>query len=136
MSFAPRLPRSNLAKLLDVRAGDERTAAANQHGRMQVGVGFQFANGFSDALRHTRTERVDRRIIDGNDRDVSGLCELHQFAHDVLPLGSNSFTPFAPKPLPNQSPAAQSARDETSRHPARFPKPWRGDNKDANRSPT
>ena len=79
-----RLSRGHLFQLLDVRTGNESAAASDQHGGFQSVVLLQLVDGIGNSLGHAGTQSVDRRVVDGDDADVAGLCELNKIAHDRL----------------------------------------------------
>ena len=55
---------------LDVGAGDERGARADQHDRVGAGVGDGARDRLVDRFPHARAQRVDRRVVDGDDGDA------------------------------------------------------------------
>ena len=69
VSFA--LARSDLAEFLDVSAGDERPAAADQNPAFDRIVVSDLLDGRRNAFRHAGAERVDRRVVDGDDADFA-----------------------------------------------------------------
>ena len=75
---------SHLGKFLDVRAGNKSTAASDQNGSFQPVVFVQLVDGLRNPFRDSRTQRVYRRIVDGDDADVPGLRKLNKISHDRL----------------------------------------------------
>ena len=55
---------------VDVGAGDERRASADEHDRVRRGVGLGARDGLADAFGNAGAERVDRRIVYGDDGDA------------------------------------------------------------------
>src|SRR2546429_148484 len=78
------LSQSHLGKFLDVRAGNKSTAASDQNGSFQPVVFVQLVDGLRNPFRDSRTQRVYRRIVDGDDADVPGLRKLNKISHDRL----------------------------------------------------
>ena len=76
MSGAP-LPVApgELFQRLDVRAGDERPPGAGDDDAANGGVGLRPGNGRVDAVGHFLAERIDGRVVDGDDGDV--VVEAH-----------------------------------------------------------
>jgi hypothetical protein len=66
---ARRLRR--FAELGDVGAGDECPAVADQHYRLDGGVGDRLLHAFDDAVAHLLRQRVHGRRIDGQHGDVA-----------------------------------------------------------------
>jgi hypothetical protein len=71
-------------RLLDISPSDKRAAGANKDHSLDGPILLDLRDGGGDAGGHCGTQRVHRRIIDGDDRDTVSLCELNQFAHDSL----------------------------------------------------
>ena len=80
--------KPRLAELADVGAGDEGPAAADEDGRLHLGVGSNRWYGRREPLAHMLTQRVDRRVVDPDRADHAesrllvtfdryGLAELH-----------------------------------------------------------
>ena len=65
-----RLAGCDLAEFLDVRAGDERTAATNQHYGLYRIVLAYLLNGLGNPLGNPRAQGVHRRVIDGDNCDI------------------------------------------------------------------
>src|ERR1700686_3767582 len=64
------LAGSDLAEFFYVRAGDERTAATNQHyGLCRIVLAY-LLNGLGNPLGDPRAQSVHWRVIDGDDRDI------------------------------------------------------------------
>src|SRR5947207_8820911 len=59
-----------LAELADVRAGDERAPCANQHHRLHGRILFALGEGGQDTFGHAGAQRVDGRIVDGDDANA------------------------------------------------------------------
>jgi hypothetical protein len=64
-------------KLVDVGAGHERTPTADYDHGISAFIRFRLAEGLRQALDHARAQRINRRIIDGDDRDIALLRQLH-----------------------------------------------------------
>ena len=60
-----------LAEFLDVRAGEERTAGADDHQRVQVSAGIDPFNRLPQTCSYAVRERVHRRMVDFGDRDAT-----------------------------------------------------------------
>ncbi len=75
------LARGDLAELFDVGPGDERLAAADEHDRLDLGVGSGRRHVRQDAFGDAGAHRVDGRIIHGDYGDVAFFGECHQLAH-------------------------------------------------------
>jgi hypothetical protein len=60
----------DLVEFLYVRAGDERTAATNQHYDLYRIVLAYLLNGLGNPLGNTRAQGVHRRVIDGDNCDI------------------------------------------------------------------
>ena len=71
----------DLAEFLDVGAGDEGLAAADDHAALTVVVSVELLERGSDAFRHSRAQRVHWRIVDGDDGNAVVFRELNQVAH-------------------------------------------------------
>ncbi len=69
------------AEDLDVGAGDERGARADQHDRIDAGVGVGARHLLFDAFEHARAHRVDGRIVDGENRDAISDFVMNEFGH-------------------------------------------------------
>ena len=65
-----------LAELGDVGAGDERLAVADEHDRLGLRIGDGLADAVQDTDTHLLRQRVDGRIVDRQDRDVTVGGEL------------------------------------------------------------
>src|SRR4029077_10890708 len=74
-----------LAELADVGAGDKAAPRADQDHRLHRRVGIPLVDRRDDAFGHTRRQRVDRWVIDGNDADPVRVFKTDQFtlAHVV-----------------------------------------------------
>ena len=55
---------------VDVGAGDERVAGADEHDGVDRGIAVRARDALVDRLPDARAERVDRRVVDGQDRDA------------------------------------------------------------------
>jgi hypothetical protein len=75
------LRRLQQVEHLDVRSGDERRAAADQHDGVGRRVGVRALHALVDRFPHRGTERVDRRIVDGQDRDAFGDVVANNVSH-------------------------------------------------------
>ena len=64
------LARLQLLEDVDVGAGDERRAGADQDDRVGGGIVARALDGVADAFRNARAERVDGRVVDGDDGDA------------------------------------------------------------------
>ncbi len=62
--------RRRLAELADVGAGDEGAAAADQHDGVDAGILAEGLDAFLDAGADRRSQRIHRRIVDGEDSDA------------------------------------------------------------------
>jgi hypothetical protein len=71
----------HLAEFLDVRSRNESAAGTNHHRGHHVVVPADLFYYAGDAFRHARAQRVYRRVIDCDDRDVALLCQANQVAH-------------------------------------------------------
>ena len=60
----------DLAEFFYVRAGDERTAAANQHHSLDAIVMAHLRNSLSNRLRDPRAQSVHWWVIDGDNCDI------------------------------------------------------------------
>ncbi len=60
-------PGRDFPEFADVRAGDERSASADQHNRLYRVIFFEFIEAGDNSFRHARTQGVYRRVIDGED---------------------------------------------------------------------
>jgi hypothetical protein len=60
----------DLAEFFDVGSSDERATASDQHSGANARVGHDLFDRFPDPFRDAGTERVDRRIVDGDDGNV------------------------------------------------------------------
>ena len=65
-----------LAELADVGAGDEGAARAEEDDGVDSGVGVEGFGGVPEGLAEGQGERVDRRVVDGDDGDAAfgGRC--------------------------------------------------------------
>ena len=61
-------PRRTL-EAVDIGAGDERPARAHEHDRRHRLVALRGVEGLDDGFGNAGTERIDGRIVDGDDRD-------------------------------------------------------------------
>jgi hypothetical protein len=59
---------------LDIRTGDERRACADEHDRPGGRISVRARDRLVDTLPHRGTQRIDRRIVDGDDRDA--ICDF------------------------------------------------------------
>ena len=80
MAAAGRRRRRTLAELPDIGPGDKAAARADQHHRLDRGVGVALVERRDDALRHAGRHRVDRRVIDRDDPDLAILFKADQLA--------------------------------------------------------
>ena len=55
---------------LDVGAGNERRSGANQHDGFCGSVGVRTCHRLLDLFPHGRAQRIDGRVVDGDDRDT------------------------------------------------------------------
>ncbi len=69
------------AELGDVGAGDERAAASDEDDGLHLGVRVGLCQGVDEALAHGLAQRVDGRIVDGDDSDAATLLELDDVTH-------------------------------------------------------
>ena len=84
---APLLrPRPDLGELFDVGPRDKGFAAADQHDRFDRGIGRRGLHVGNDPLGHAGAERVDRRIVDRHDRDITVLGKRNQVTHGADPF--------------------------------------------------
>ena len=58
---------------------------ADQHHRLYVRVRIALGDAFGHALRDPGAQRVDRRIVDGNDADGAALLETNEIGHNFTP---------------------------------------------------
>ena len=63
------------AELADVGPGDKAAPGADQHHRLDRGIGVSLVDRRRDALRHPRRQRVHRRVVDRDDPDITVLLE-------------------------------------------------------------
>src|SRR5580698_6933381 len=61
-----RGPGGHLAEFLDVSAGYKRSAATDYNHCLDGTIAIHLIDRRPDSLRHTRTESVHRRVVDGN----------------------------------------------------------------------
>jgi hypothetical protein len=80
--------RARLQRLedVDVRAGDEGRSRADQDDGVRRLVLAGAGDRFGDRFRHAGTERVDRRIVHGEDGDVLDDVVVNRTWHAPLPL--------------------------------------------------
>ena len=69
---------------LDVGAGDERRAGAHQHDGVGRRVGVRALDRLVDRFPHRGAQRVDRRVVDGQDRDAIGNVVTNDVSHGDL----------------------------------------------------
>ena len=76
------------AELADVGAGDKAAPGADQHHRPDRRVGIAALDILDDALGHPGLQRVDRRVVDGDDADPVHVLEANQcaFGHCQPPI--------------------------------------------------
>jgi hypothetical protein len=67
---APR----QLFETLDVGAGNERASRADEHGGANRRIPSHFVDGRRKAIDHTGAERVDRWVVDRDERDLVVRC--------------------------------------------------------------
>ena len=67
--------------MFDVGAGDEAPPGADQHEGFDGGVGIAALQAGDDAFRHAGAQRIDRRVVDGDDTHGAALLQSHQFGH-------------------------------------------------------
>ena len=72
-----RLAGCDLAEFLYVRAGDERTAATNQHHSLDAIVMAHLRNSLCNRLRDPGAQSVHWRVIDGDNCDISIFSKLN-----------------------------------------------------------
>ena len=75
--------RLQRAEDLDVGARDERRAGADQDHRIDIGVGASARDRGLDAFKHSRSERIDRRIVDGENGDAILDFVTNEVGHRV-----------------------------------------------------
>jgi hypothetical protein len=94
---AARGLRPRLAELPDVRAGDKAAPRADQHHGADIGIGIAALDAFDDPFAHTGSQRVHRRIVDGDHTDAVLDFESHhvRFAH-FTPLRFSSHERLTP----------------------------------------
>ena len=80
---ARRLRR--LAELADVGAGDEAAAGAGQHDGLDAGVVLGLGELFLQADANRVAQRIDRRIVDGEDENSVTIFGFYGFTHASLP---------------------------------------------------
>ena len=73
-------------EFLDVGACNKRPAGANQNDGRNRRVIRGLLDGRCNAFRNTRTQRVDGRIIDGDEADAAFHCEFNKFNHEAKNL--------------------------------------------------
>jgi hypothetical protein len=71
-----RCPR--LAKLTDIGAGDEAAACTDHHHGLDARVCLALLERFDDAIANAGSERVDGRVVDGDDADPILHVEPHE----------------------------------------------------------
>ena len=79
--LALRPTRGDLGELLDVRAGDEGPAAADQDDPPDRIVLPGGLHKLPNPFRDPRAQGIHRRVVDRDDRDVAILAHAHQLAH-------------------------------------------------------
>src|SRR4029077_20987122 len=97
-----------------VGAGDKAAPGTDQHHRLDLGVGVALVERRDDALRHPRRQRVDRRVVDGDDANVAILLETDQlalFGHRTLPTTTHRDSSATAPPEPTR---ANKSVDATS----------------------
>ncbi len=65
------------AKGANVGAGDKAAARADQYHRLDRRVGIAALDTLDDALGHARRQRVDRRVVNGDDTDPVDILKPH-----------------------------------------------------------
>ncbi len=85
------LAGGDLAELLDVSPRDECAAAADQHDRFDRRVGAGRLHVFDHPFGDARAQRVNGRIVDRHDRDVTVLGKRYQVTHGADPFLSIGF---------------------------------------------
>ena len=78
------LSGSDFAEFLDVSASDKSSTTANQHRRFHAVIGVNLLDSVRNTFRHSRTQRIYWRIIDGNNCNIVFFCQLNQIAHGSL----------------------------------------------------
>src|SRR5215472_2530555 len=73
----PAFAGSHFPELADIRSGDKRTAAADQHDRFNGVIIFELLYACGDSLRHAWTQSVYRRIIYREDSHVAIFTRQH-----------------------------------------------------------
>ena len=73
--------RIAFAHLLDVGTGDEFAALSDQHHRFDIRVRVALGDAFRHAFRHAGAQRIDGRIVDGDDADGASLLKANEFGH-------------------------------------------------------
>jgi len=71
------LSGGHLAEFFDVGPGDKGSPAADEHDPLDRFVLLGRLDRRQDSLRHAGAHRIDRRIVDRNNRDVPILREVH-----------------------------------------------------------
>ena len=67
------LARGDLPELPNVGTGNERLSGADQHNSLHALGRLGLVDRFDDPLGHARTERVDGRVVHGDDADLTIL---------------------------------------------------------------
>src|SRR5258708_39861653 len=66
---------------MHIGSGDKRTPAADDYAGAHFPVGIGLFDGGLQPLHHSRTQRVDGRIVDGDDRDIPIALETDPGIH-------------------------------------------------------
>jgi len=74
------------AELLDVGAGHEGRACADQHHGRHLGRRVRLFKGIQQAFSYGMAKRVDRRVIDQNQSDIAPAFEPNDIRHAGLPF--------------------------------------------------
>src|SRR3954471_12937479 len=76
--FRQRDAPRRLAELRDIGAGYEGLAVTDEHNRFRMLVRVRPAESFSQPIPQRCRQRIHRRVIDGNDRDILLAQQLDQ----------------------------------------------------------
>ena len=102
---SPLLPGGDLAKLLDIRSGDESPPATDQHDRADAVVIAKLLDSLQYALRDAGAESVHGGIFDCDNADATLDAQTDQVRHAfLLGLGTlDAASPPSPIEYRNQA---------------------------------
>ncbi len=96
---------------VDVGAGDERRTGADEDDGVGVGIANGAGHGVVDAFRDTRTERVDGRVVDGQDGDAIDDVVVNEPRH-----GPQQYHAGRGLPVPSEGFMVEAAAHERLLH--------------------